>query len=53
MKARGGSKIIEKNKIKRGVEKSKERRRVEYLAVGYKVVQKEKRTMKRCNLRKQ
>jgi Uri superfamily endonuclease len=37
MKARGGSKIIEKNRIKRGVEKSKKRRHVEYLVVGYKV----------------
>jgi hypothetical protein len=35
MKARGGSKIVKKNKSRRGVEKSKERS-VEYLAVGCK-----------------
>jgi hypothetical protein len=37
MKARGGSKIVEKNKNKKGVENSKERRRVEYSTVGFKV----------------
>jgi hypothetical protein len=38
MKARGGSKIVEKNKSRRGVEKSRKRRRVEYLVVCCKVV---------------
>jgi hypothetical protein len=37
MKARGRSRIIEKNRIGKGVEKSKERRHVEYLVVSYKV----------------
>ncbi len=36
MKVGGGSEIVEKNKSKRGVEKSKERN-VEYLVIGYKV----------------
>jgi hypothetical protein len=38
MKARGGSGIVEKNRNRRGVEKSIKRRHVEYLFVGYKVV---------------
>jgi hypothetical protein len=38
MKARGGSKIVEKNKSRRGVEKSRKRRHVEYSAVGCEVV---------------
>jgi hypothetical protein len=38
MKARGGGKIVEKNKNKRGDEKSKMWRCVEYLAIGYKVI---------------
>jgi hypothetical protein len=38
MKVGGGSGIVEKNKSKKGVEKSKKRRRVEYLAVDCKVV---------------
>jgi hypothetical protein len=37
MKARGRSIIIEKNRIGKGVEKSKERRHVEYSVVSYKV----------------
>jgi hypothetical protein len=37
MKTRGGSGIVEKNKIKRGFVKSRERC-VEYLVVGYEVV---------------
>jgi hypothetical protein len=37
MKARGGNIIVDKNKSKRGVENSKNRRIVEYLAIGYKV----------------
>jgi hypothetical protein len=36
MKARGGSRIVEKNKSKRGIEKSKEKN-VEYSAIGCKV----------------
>ncbi len=36
-KGKRRSKIVEKNKSRRGVEKSRERN-VEYLAVGYKVV---------------
>jgi hypothetical protein len=36
-KARGGSKIVEKSRSRRGVEESKERN-VEYLVVGCKVV---------------
>jgi hypothetical protein len=36
MKAGGGKKIVEKNKSRRGIEKSRERN-VEYSAVGYKV----------------
>jgi hypothetical protein len=38
MKVGGGSKIVEKNRSKRGVEKSKERRCVEYSIIGCKVV---------------
>jgi hypothetical protein len=38
MKARGGSRIIEKNISIKGVEKNKKRRSVEYLVVGCKVV---------------
>jgi hypothetical protein len=38
MKARRGSRIIGKNKSKRGVEKSIKRRHAEYSTVGYKVV---------------
>jgi Uri superfamily endonuclease len=38
MKIGGGSGIVEKNKNKRGVEKSKKRRHVEYLAIRCKVV---------------
>jgi hypothetical protein len=34
----GRSKIVEKNKSRRGVEKNKVRRNVEYPIVGYKVV---------------
>jgi hypothetical protein len=37
MKARRGRIIVEKNRIRRGVEKSKEKRNVEYLVVRYKV----------------
>jgi hypothetical protein len=37
MKVGGGSGIVEKNKSKRGVEKSRERRCVEYSTIGYKV----------------
>jgi hypothetical protein len=37
MKARGGSGIVEKNKSRRGVEKSRERRCVKYSTVCYKV----------------
>jgi hypothetical protein len=37
MKAGGGSGIIEKNKNRRGVEKSRERT-VEYLIISYKVI---------------
>jgi len=36
MKVRGGSKIVEKNRSERGVEKNKERN-VKYLAIGCKV----------------
>jgi hypothetical protein len=36
MKARGGSKIVEMNKNKRQIERSKERS-VEYSIIGYKV----------------
>jgi hypothetical protein len=36
-KVGGGSKIVENNISRRGVEKSKEKRSVEYLAFGYKV----------------
>jgi hypothetical protein len=37
MKAKGGSEIVEKNRSRRGVEKSKEKS-VEYLVIGYKVI---------------
>jgi hypothetical protein len=37
MKARGGSGIVEKNKSRRGVEKSK-KKNVEYSVIGYKVI---------------
>ncbi len=37
-KARRGTRIVENNKSRRGVEKSRERKNVEYLVVGYKVV---------------
>jgi hypothetical protein len=37
MKARRGSIIVEKNRSRRGVEKSIERRNVEYLTIGCKV----------------
>jgi hypothetical protein len=36
MKVGGGSEIVEKNRSRRGVEKSRERS-VEYSAIGYKV----------------
>ncbi len=35
---RGGSIIVEKNRSRRGVEKSRSQRRVDYLVIGYKVV---------------
>jgi hypothetical protein len=35
--ARGGSRIVENKRSRREVEKSKERRRVEYSAISYKV----------------
>jgi len=35
MKAGGGSEIIEKNKSRKGVEKSRKRRHVEYSIVDY------------------
>jgi hypothetical protein len=38
MKARGGSRIVEKNKSRKGVEKSTQRRRVEYSTIGCKVI---------------
>jgi hypothetical protein len=38
MKARGGRRIVEKNKSRRGVEKSRKKRCVEYSAISYKVV---------------
>jgi hypothetical protein len=38
MKARGGSRIVEKNRSRRGVKKSKEKRCIEYSAIGYKVI---------------
>jgi hypothetical protein len=38
MKARGGSKIIEKNKCKIRVDKSRKRRHVEYSTISCKVV---------------
>jgi hypothetical protein len=38
MKARGGIGIVEKNKSRRRVENSRKRRRVDYLAGGYKVI---------------
>jgi hypothetical protein len=38
MKVGKGSEIIEKNKSRRGVKKSRERRHVEYLVVGCKVI---------------
>ncbi len=38
MQVRGGSEIIEKNRSRRGVEKKKEKRNVEYSAIGYKVI---------------
>ncbi len=38
MKVGGGSKIVEKNNNRKGVEKSKEKRCVEYSIVGCKVV---------------
>jgi hypothetical protein len=37
MKAGGGSGIVEKNRSRRVVEESKERRHVEYLVVSYEV----------------
>jgi uncharacterized membrane protein len=37
MKAKGGCEIIEKNRSRKIVEKSKERRCVEYLAIGCEV----------------
>jgi hypothetical protein len=37
MKAGGGNGIVEENKSKRRVEKSKKKRSVEYSVVGYKV----------------
>jgi hypothetical protein len=37
MKVKGGNGIIKNNISKRGVEKSSERRHVEYLAIGRKV----------------
>jgi hypothetical protein len=37
MKAGGGSGIVEKNKSRRGVEKSK-KKNVEYSVIGYKVI---------------
>jgi hypothetical protein len=38
MKSRGGSKIVEKNRSRRGIEKNKERKNVEYSTVSYKFV---------------
>jgi len=38
MKTRGGNGIVEKNKSRRGVENSREKRLVEYSIVGYEVV---------------
>jgi hypothetical protein len=38
MKVGGGSKIVEKNKSRKGVEKNRKIRCVEYSTVGYKVV---------------
>ncbi len=38
MKARGGSGIVEKNKSRKGVEKSTKRKLVKYLIIGCKVV---------------
>jgi hypothetical protein len=38
MKAGGGSKIIEKNRSRRTIKKSEERRRVEYSIISYEVV---------------
>jgi len=38
MNLRGGSKIVENNRSRRGVEKSRVRRNVEYPTIGYKVV---------------
>jgi hypothetical protein len=38
MKSRGGSRIVENNKSRRGIEKSRERRSVEYLAINCKVI---------------
>jgi len=38
MKGRGEGEIVDKNKSRRGVEKSKERRSVEYSIVGCKVI---------------
>jgi len=37
MKLRGGSIIVQKNWTRRGIEKSKKKREVEYSDVGYKV----------------
>jgi hypothetical protein len=54
MKARGGSGIIEKNRSRRRVEKSKERRSVEYIVVAYKVaIQKGRHIMRRYSLCRQ
>jgi hypothetical protein len=38
MKARGGSKIVEKNNNRKGTKNSRERMHVEYSTIGYKVV---------------
>jgi hypothetical protein len=38
MKARGGSGIVEKNTSRRGIEKNRKRTSVEYLVVGYNIV---------------
>ncbi len=37
MKAGGGNKIVKKDRSKRSIEKSRERRCVEYLIIGYEV----------------
>jgi hypothetical protein len=38
MKVGGGSGIVEKKRNRRAIEKSREKRHVEYLAVGYDVI---------------